>query len=161
MSTKTLIMASQIDLESITSNILADPGVREAILKALLKELKGIDKSTPVKTTSHVAPGILEIVPNYSDKVFVVIGDTKSHKDFLKALGGKFGMSFNVEGKKTPGWMYKTADFANIQVKLREQGIKFNIKEQSAQTTKPKTAPVVYDDSDDDVGHAYPKRAGH
>ena len=44
----------------------------------------------------------------YSDKSFMIYGDTKQHKDALKELGGKFNMNLNnPDGSgKTPGWIF-------------------------------------------------------
>lgn len=44
----------------------------------------------------------------YSDKSFMIYGETKEHKDALKELGGKFNMNLNnPDGSgKTPGWIF-------------------------------------------------------
>lgn len=47
-------------------------------------------------------------IVSYTDKSVVVIGDTKSHKDSLKSLGGKWNASLtNREtGEKFMGWIF-------------------------------------------------------
>jgi len=47
----------------------------------------------------------LEIV-NYSEKAIAVFGDTKSIKDELKALGGRFNSSLTRAGKLCAGWVF-------------------------------------------------------
>lgn len=51
--------------------------------------------------------GAIRIIP-YTDKSFVVIGDTKPHKDSIKNLGGKWNASLtNKEtGEKFMGWIF-------------------------------------------------------
>ena len=58
----------------------------------------------------------LQIV-SYTDKSFVVIGDTKTHKDSLKNLGGKWNGSLtNKEtGEKFMGWIFYSSKKREIQ----------------------------------------------
>ena len=58
----------------------------------------------------------LQIV-SYTDKSFVVIGDTKSYKDSLKNLGGKWNGSLtNKEtGEKFMGWIFYASKKKEIQ----------------------------------------------
>lgn len=51
--------------------------------------------------------GAIRIIP-YTDKSFVVVGDTKPHKDSIKNLGGKWNASLtNKEtGEKFMGWIF-------------------------------------------------------
>ena len=51
--------------------------------------------------------GAVRIIP-YTDKSFVVVGDTKPHKDSIKNLGGKWNASLtNKEtGEKFMGWIF-------------------------------------------------------
>lgn len=56
---------------------------------------------------------------NYTDKSFAVYGNTKTYKDSLKALGGRFNKSLKIEGQVVPGWVFskkvqeKVVDFVN------------------------------------------------
>lgn len=43
---------------------------------------------------------------DYTDKSFVVIGDTKPFKDQLSALYGKYNPALTINGKKTAGWIF-------------------------------------------------------
>lgn len=53
----------------------------------------------------------MEVV-DYSEKAIAVFGDTKSIKDQLKELGGRFNPSLNYNGEKRAGWIFskKKAD---------------------------------------------------
>lgn len=56
-------------------------------------------------------------IVSYTDKSFVVIGDTKTHKDSLKNLGGKWNGSLtNKEtGEKFMGWIFYASKKKEIQ----------------------------------------------
>ena len=58
----------------------------------------------------------LQIV-SYTDKSFVVIGDTKTHKDSLKNLGGKWNGSLTNKdtGEKFMGWIFYSSKKREIQ----------------------------------------------
>ena len=43
---------------------------------------------------------------NYTAKSFVVYGNTKKYKDHLANLEGKFNKYLNIDGEKTPGWIF-------------------------------------------------------
>lgn len=47
----------------------------------------------------------LEIV-DYSEKAIAVFGDTKSIKEQLKEIGGRFNPSLNYNGEKRAGWIF-------------------------------------------------------
>jgi len=51
----------------------------------------------------------------YSEKSFVVFGDTKPYKDSLKALGGKFNSKLKIEGEETPGWIFSKKQSEKVQ----------------------------------------------
>jgi hypothetical protein len=42
----------------------------------------------------------------YSAKAVAVFGDTKSIKDELKAMGGKFNSRLTFNGQKLAGWVF-------------------------------------------------------
>ena len=44
----------------------------------------------------------------YTPKSFVVYGDTKSFKDTLKSLGGRFNGNLTIDGVPTKGWVFPT-----------------------------------------------------
>ncbi len=72
------------------------------------------------KTTDPASYGDTEISPvsnaieivDYSEKAIAVFGDTKTVKDQLKSLGGRFNPSLNYNGEKRAGWIFskKQAD---------------------------------------------------
>ena len=43
---------------------------------------------------------------DYTDKSIAVFGDTKSIKEILKSLGGRFNTRLSYEGEKTAGWIF-------------------------------------------------------
>ena len=66
------------------------------------------DTVTPALAGSPTLVPLLGVV-DYSEKVFVVFGEsTKTHKESLKALGGKFNLRFKPKPgfPGGPGWMY-------------------------------------------------------
>nr|DAL31954.1 MAG TPA_asm: DNA TOPOISOMERASE I [Caudoviricetes sp.] len=65
----------------------------------------------PEKVEEAVTIEGLEIV-DYSEKAIAVFGHTKSVKDQLKELGGRFNPSLNYNGEKRAGWIFskKQAD---------------------------------------------------
>lgn len=42
----------------------------------------------------------------YSDKAVAVFGDTKSIKDELKAMGGRFNSRLTHDGQRVAGWVF-------------------------------------------------------
>ena len=57
------------------------------------------------------------IVVDYSDKALAIFGDTKTIKDQLKALGGRFNPSLTFNGEKTAGWVFsksKERELSNL-----------------------------------------------
>ena len=42
----------------------------------------------------------------YSTKAVAVFGDTKSIKDELRAMGGRFNARLTFNGKKLAGWIF-------------------------------------------------------
>ena len=46
-------------------------------------------------------------VTDYSEKAFVVSGElTRTYKESLKKMGGKFNKNLKIDGKVTPGWIF-------------------------------------------------------
>jgi len=45
----------------------------------------------------------------YSPKAVAVFGDTKTIKDELKAMGGKFNARLTFNGEKLAGWIFSKA----------------------------------------------------
>ena len=79
-------------------------------------EPKGKGQETPIdtekpKSMEPVKAEGLEIV-DYSEKAIAVFGETKSIKDELKKLGGKFNPALKHNGEKRAGWIFskKQAD---------------------------------------------------
>jgi len=42
----------------------------------------------------------------YSDKSLIIFGDTKSYKDLLKELKGRYNSNLRVDGEKVSGWIF-------------------------------------------------------
>lgn len=79
------------------------------------KEYKVIDpkakktkesKQNITKKTKYANAEGLEIV-NYSEKAIAVFGDTKSVKEQLKELGGRFNMHLSYKDGKRAGWIFR------------------------------------------------------
>lgn len=56
-------------------------------------------------TTESKSKGDCTLV-EYSAKAVAVFGDTKSIKDELKAMGGRFNSRLTFNGKKLAGWIF-------------------------------------------------------
>ena len=72
----------------------------------------------------------MEIVENYSEKSFVLLGEeTKLHKDEIKVLGGKF----NGNLKCGPGWIFSNKNIEKIKdfVKVNSKKVKVKTKKQA------------------------------
>ena len=48
----------------------------------------------------------MDIIHDYTDKSFVITGDTKPHANFLKSLGGRYNPHLTVDGEKVSGWVF-------------------------------------------------------
>ena len=70
--------------------------------------------SSPKSVKSPTPPKIVK----YSEKSFVVLGDTKPIKDKLKEMGGKFNPCLNCESRLQPGWIFPLNKQDVIQVRL-------------------------------------------
>lgn len=70
---------------------------------------KSSKEEVPAKSSSTVAPAELT-VEDYSKFSLVVRGDTRSHKDALKRMGG----SWNGRLKGGGGWIFKKASRADL-----------------------------------------------
>ena len=51
-------------------------------------------------------------IEDYTDKSFVVFGETKNYKDALKELGGKYNSNLKVG----PGWIFSKANREKVQL---------------------------------------------
>lgn len=61
----------------------------------------------------------MKIVP-YNERAFLVIGDTRTHKDRLMKLGGRFNNSFtNPEtDEKVSGWIFSVKRLEDVKKQL-------------------------------------------
>jgi hypothetical protein len=64
------------------------------------------DKPTNMPSDSTGAKENGYTLVEYSEKVVAVFGDTKSIKDELKAMGGRFNSRLTFNGKKLAGWIF-------------------------------------------------------
>lgn len=78
------------------------------------KVKKNAPKKGPEESTNVVEPITVEDLEmvDYSEKAIAVFGDTKTIKEQLKELGGRFNPSLNYNGEKRAGWIFskKKAD---------------------------------------------------
>jgi hypothetical protein len=61
-------------------------------------------------------------VEKYSEKSFVIYGNTKEYKDKIKELGGKFNSNLKVG----PGWIFSNIKFDKVKEWLNEINIKID-----------------------------------
>jgi len=74
----------------------------------IYKDIKGLPspKTTTMKTIKKDKKLEARIeIAYYSEKAIALFGETKPHKDKLKALGCKFNPFLRKDGKKAPGWI--------------------------------------------------------
>ena len=68
------------------------------------------------------------VLVEYSEKAVAMVGDTKEHKEDLKAMGGKFNVKLVLEGKglKTPyntatvGWIFPKTEHPKLLQYLKD-----------------------------------------
>ncbi len=63
----------------------------------------------------------LEIV-DYSEKAVAVFGDTKTIKDELKSIGGKFNPRLNYNGGKRAGWVFPKSKLGELDKFIHDTG---------------------------------------
>lgn len=76
------------------------------------------------KTTAPASYGDTEISPvsnaieivDYSEKAIAVFGDTKTAKDQLKSLGGRFNPSLKHNGVKRAGWIFSKKQMDKVRL---------------------------------------------
>ena len=81
------------------------------------------------KTSATASYGDTEISPvsnaieivDYSEKAIAVFGDTKTVKDQLKSLGGRFNPSLKHNGAKRAGWIFSKKQTDKVRLLLSEQ----------------------------------------
>ena len=61
-------------------------------------------------------------VEKYSEKSFVIYGNTKEYKDKIKELGGKFNSNLKVG----PGWIFSNIKFDKVKEWLNEINIEID-----------------------------------
>lgn len=97
--------------------------VRKVILCAcnekIEKEEKVILKNEEIEKEEDNIEKARMRLTKYSEKAFVVYGDTKKHKENLKKLGGKF----NVNLRDGPGWIFRNKDSVKVSEWLEKTTI--------------------------------------
>lgn len=80
-----------------------------------MREAKGkvVKKEAPAKQTVYIQADGLQLV-DYSEKAFVLIGDTKAIKDKLKELGGRFNARLSCGA----GWIFSKKKEAEVKAAL-------------------------------------------
>lgn len=114
-----------IDFENIVKRVLEHTDVKKVIARVLMEELK---KITINPTPKNVVDGI-EII-NYTERVIIVIGDTKNYKDILKDMGGRYSNSLGIDGGVS-GWMFKKEILNDLKNIFDEKKISYKIRSES------------------------------
>ena len=90
----------------------------------------------------------LLVKDSYTDKSFVVYGDTKKYKDSLKNLGGKFNKNLKLGESTLPGWIYskknleKVMEFVQKVNSGEEVGVSSELPSSSSSSTSLPTVTV-------------------
>jgi hypothetical protein len=82
---------------------------------------------------------MIRIVP-YSDLSIVLIGETFSIKDKIKALGGTFNKSLSIENNKIPGWVFPKTKESDVEELVKS----VNNNKSSNSTSTNKTVQQNY-----------------
>ncbi len=97
-------------------------------------------KSEEVKPVETVSG--FEIV-EYSEKSIAVFGDTKSIKEELKALGGKFNPALKNNGEKRAGWIFPKKQADKVRALLAPAACVCSETSQNLNTKEEEVKPVV------------------
>lgn len=95
------------------------------------------EEAKPVESVSG-----FEIV-EYSEKSIAVFGDTKSIKDELKALGGKFNPALKYDGEKRTGWIFPKKQADKVRALLAPASCVCSETSQNLNTKEEEVKPVV------------------
>lgn len=107
------------------------------------KQSEPMDEPNESKAAEPVAvPEGLEIV-DYSEKAIAVFGDTKSIKDELKALGGKFNHALKNNGEKRAGWIFPKKQADKVRALLAPAACVDPETSQTLKTKEEEVKPVV------------------
>ena len=75
------------------------------------KEINNLDFTPKQETKEETKKEVVSCdsfnLVDYSEKAIALFGDTKSIKDKLKELGGRFNPFLKLDGAKTAGWIFK------------------------------------------------------
>ena len=98
------------------------------------------NKSKEVKPVESVSG--FEIV-EYSEKSIAVFGDTKSIKEELKAIGGKFNPALKNNGEKRAGWIFPKKQADKVRELLAPASCVCSETSQNLNTKEEEVKPVV------------------
>ena len=60
-------------------------------------------------------------IQSYSEKSFVLLGDTKPYKEELKNMNGKYNSNLTVDGNPAKGWIFSKKHQENIEKWINEK----------------------------------------
>ena len=107
------------------------------------KQSEPMDEPNESKAAEPVAvPEGLEIV-DYSEKAIAVFGETKSIKDELKKLGGKFNPALKNNGEKRAGWIFPKKQADKVRALLAPAACVDPETSQTLKTKEEEVQPVV------------------
>lgn len=104
-----------------------------------------IKKALPKPPAQAVAKGLsvrkdtsteVRILP-YSEKSFIVVGDTRPYKEQFTALFGKFGPNWKIDGVQHAGWI-----FSNKREAAVEEIIYGKLEDEEPEEEEPAPKPV-------------------
>lgn len=98
------------------------------------------NQSKEVKPVESVSG--FEIV-EYSEKSIAVFGDTKSIKEELKAIGGKFNPALKNNGEKRAGWIFPKKQADKVRELLAPASCACSETSQNLNTKEEEVKPVV------------------
>lgn len=74
-------------------------------------------------------------IQNYSDKSFVLLGDTFPIKDEIKKIGGSFNKGLDINGTKHVGWIFTTDKKSDVEALISNPNIKSKVNENAKPTS--------------------------
>lgn len=86
--------------------------------KGAKKETKKSEPKAKAKTSKNNKSSVEML--QYSEKSYVVIGDTKPIKEILKKNGGRFSPFLTINGEKTAGWIFNLKNAEKVEKVLNK-----------------------------------------
>ena len=120
-----MLLSDEYWSDSKTSNGISTESIDEPFISSITSEItcnesKKEERKSSFRTSSPhpiLNKGPVRIL-KYSEKAFVVIGDTKKHSTTLNKMGGKWNISLTYKetGEKFMGWVFSNRQLDKVSM---------------------------------------------